>query len=630
MAPPVSAPSGALSSELLFRYLEQTNEQKFKQEKIDHAGPAGNSYMGKMVGWLLFREPWNEHFQETRPQTHREERHQAIETLQKTMQEEGHSKVEDALSSLKKTGHVNTVKILKEDLNIDRWIEVANANTGLERSRILSKAANDYRVGKWPGFWDFNVIPCPRLGSGSWWDRAQHLRNWSWGKSPDILLALTINNYLAMVHSDLDKMDQEGRSLILLAQLPVSDQKSFGEIMEKVRKGEVADLQTARNLVDRAPITSEGKQYLLDRMNKALQVADNVRLLQEINSLPLVQSLATQEDQENFHQFLYAYMQGKMDDQKTQTYLSSMFPPDEASILLSYLHRMTVMQPLAEDKGLETLFREAQLGERQSRLREIFDKENPTVAEIIEFQDLLTESNLSSGNKSLMHVLFYCQEESRIAQAAKKELWDILGSPQKIKNPSTGKDEWDPRSVGNLHNGILITVDRAVGLGIFTAPTWGMAGVGGALSLGIRRFLNKGFNPWWGAAAGAAFGTLFNFSPSGVRYREPGADVMKTPYRPWSDLAVADMPAEGLGLYLDAAGGAKVTEGMTGARHHLHLFEKLGIIIHTPPALVRGFGFGWLGLIAADSLDGVWRPTTPLMPKFGESLDGSSSSTDGL
>src|SRR4030095_11449407 len=68
-------------SEMTLGLLESASRAMEDQEKIRHQGPAGDSYLARAVGSLLFRKPWNRHFQEARPKAQREERDRAVEAL---------------------------------------------------------------------------------------------------------------------------------------------------------------------------------------------------------------------------------------------------------------------------------------------------------------------------------------------------------------------------------------------------------------------------------------------------------------------------------------------------------------------------------------------------------------------
>jgi hypothetical protein len=628
---PDSDPQGPTSNwsraDLIFHFLDQTSQHRFEQEKIDHAGPAGDSYIGQLVGWILFKEPWNKHFQETRPEQHKKERGQAIESLKKTMQEHPElQKVEEALSYCDE----KTKGVLKKDLDIDRWTHVANAKTDLDRFRALDKLSDDYRAGKLPGFWDLNLVPCPRLGSGGWWDRAKHLKNWSWGKSPDLLLALAIDNYLGTEIPNTDRSDQEGRSLILVGQLSEADRKSFGEMMEKAAKGELSDMKAAETLLGKATLTKEGREDLLSRLRLAMKGGENVKLFKEVSALPFLAVLNPEDEKlKIINEVFGAVASGTLKAEAIETQLDLLeFSKEDTKGLQSYLRRVQVITPLSEDKGIDNLFHEAQLSDQEVRAREIFGKTNPTDAEKTEFKSILAKGKLLDENRQVLEFAFDHQEETRISQAAQKEFWDILGSPKKRINPSTGKEEWDPHSVGNLHNSLLVAMERGMGMGIFAAPML----IGSGLGYTISRLLNiKGLTPRWAAMAGGALGALFTLSPSADNLRTAGWEITQIPYRPWSDLAVADMPSEGLGLYVDLAASAIVTQGAIG------MWRSFGATRSVTPSFLRliekGAVYGvanWIGVSMAVQGDDLWRPPTPLIPPFSESFFKESSPSDLL
>src|SRR4030095_8637825 len=123
-------------------------------------------------------------------------------------------------------------------------------------------------------------------------------------------------------------------------------------------------------------------------------------------------------------------------------------------------------------------FQEAQLGDNEKRVREIFAKLSPSDPEKAEFKKLVEGSKLSKENQQILNFAFDHQAENRIADAAHKEFYQILGNPTK----DTMSGQFDPKSVGNLHNSIRTTVDRGVGLGIMATPTLVGGGIGYSLS----------------------------------------------------------------------------------------------------------------------------------------------------
>src|SRR5262249_1854744 len=121
------------------------------------------------------------------------------------------------------------------------------------------------------------------------------------------------------------------------------------------------------------------------------------------------------------------------------------------------------------------------------------------------------------------------------------------------------------------------------------------AGAGGGAALALSLLLKRAspkWAPWWGAAAVGAAGTMFTISPYGENLRNMGWDIMKTPYRDWSDFSAADMPAEGIGIYTDFAVG---TKGMTGVMDGIRIIGALEF----PTRVMSWAGttryLGWVG-----------------------------------
>jgi len=609
-------------AELVLQFLEQTNVGKYQQEIVDHAGSAGDSYVGWAVGHVvgaLFwdkSESWNDHFQKTRPEDHRKERTEAIEALKKAMRENPTLlKVEDALSFLENNGQASQAKVLKDDCDIDQWIRNANIKDDITRYKDLDRIGDEYRAGKVKNFWDFQIIPAPRLGEGGFWNRFTTASAWTWGKSPDLPITLAIDNYLAQNIPNTYLLDNQGKTEVLGGQLSEAEKKAYDELLEKTAKGEKTELKTAEDLLSKAALTPQGQKALLDRYNVALVMGQNKKVYEEASALEFMKALKTEQIEEISKIFGAAAGGVYKTDMLEQKLDTLSLPSKDSSELKTYLSRVKVVLPPDETGGINTLFQEAQLGDNEKRAREILNKVGPTQEEKDEFKKLVEGSKLSTINQTWLMYALEHQAENRIAEAAHKEFFQILGNP--TKDQMTG--EFDPKSVGNLHNSIRTTADRAVGVAVMGSPTLIGGGIGYSLSktpmwfertvklengtmgktklvptplvigtlagavgygtaepenrlrngaigfaagttiaYGLSRFVKgRGASPWWGAAALGLAGSVYTAGTWSGGVGSMGWEIMQTPYRPWSDFSMNDSFAEGLNLYVDFSVGTK-------------------------------------------------------------------------
>jgi hypothetical protein len=650
-------------AELILGFLDKVDDGKFEQEKMDHAGSEG-TFLSDVTYVISFGQwSWNKHFQEERPKSHKAERDDAIEALRTTMRERNLSKVEDAVSYMDANNQHDKVVVLRDYCDIDRWIRIGNTEDEVTRAKALQAAANDYRVGEYK-FWEFPIIPLPRLGDGGFFNRASHISNWTW-KSPELPVTLSIDNFLATKTPNNWDLTHKPGSAYLLQQLSENDRKTFLDAADKAQKGETVDSGAIDTLLSKAALTQAGQDTLKAQLKSAITAGENTKVVNDFKQTSFVQGLM--KDQEKNKEKLskidglFGAVAGgiatadKLGGEISQLYLEE----EDAKTLKEYLGKVKPNMPPQEALGIDALYREAQFGDKEARVRELFAKAIQTPEDKKEFNDLVKGSKLSTDNQLILSVAFDKQPMTiTVADPAEKEFLSILGFP-KI-NPMTGN--YDPKSVGNLHNAFRTTVDRGVGAAMFMGPmiagggvgyslanvgktgAFWKAGLGGvvgggfigyalsdgestgtrvaytAIGAGVgfgvcygaaRLFGAKAINPMYAAIGGSMLGSLIYISPGGQKWASQSWEVMQMPYRDWSDLSMMNAPAEGIGLYMDFYAGSKAMEGVLGGAKMvgaMELGDKLAKLLRVTPGVVKtGTGAvlgSTMGYLTSDKKEG--------------------------
>ncbi|MBL7686205.1 MAG: hypothetical protein JNK65_09275 [Deltaproteobacteria bacterium] len=711
-----------IKSEMIINFLEMTSWGKFEQEKMDHEGSEGIviSTVTKIASGGKWS--WNKHFQEDRPNQHRAERDGAIELLKNTMRSYDFQKVEDAINHMEKNGKGDQVKILREQCDLSRWMTVANIEDRKEQIKAMQQAAKDYRVGDYK-FWEFPILPIPRLGSGGFFDRASHLENWTF-KSPELPITVSIDNYLAATTPNnwhlTHKLDitNNGMEEVLLGQLVQVDPKTkqmsptpelteLSQLLEKASKNELEDIKAAEAILAKTSLTSEGRETLTSLLNFKITLAKNLKIEQEVSKLDFYQALEkTSKEKADMILMAFRAIGSGETYEKLKPQLGGLgLNENDFDTLKSYLEKIKPLPKLKQISIMDTLFREAQFGDKEARVKELFHQNTRSNADNQEFSKLLEQSKLSATNKGHLFQAYENQPYTvEVATPASNEFLEITGKPR-----MTPDQKVDVSYSGSLHSGIRITVDRAVGVAMLAGPTLGGGGIGlavakadpkmallggatvGALggfiasdqhgdakkilgytaggavlsggtllamgkmfpgsmkdpltsalyaagagatagmllsnekktdrnmilggaavglsTYGAARFFKvKQLNPWWGAIGLGVAGTAFTVSPLGTDWRNKSFEVMKTPYRPWSDLAMMNLPGETFALYVDWYVGCKAMEGILGgvkAAGSMNAVEKIAEKLHvTPQKVTVGVGSllgGGLGYLSADS-----------------------------
>ncbi|MFO1518252.1 MAG: hypothetical protein U1F57_01095 [bacterium] len=640
-------------AELALNFLEMTSWGKKEQEKIDHDGPGGKflgifvkagTWIGEQVGITKKSFTYNEYWQNIRPDDHKAERDGAIEALKRTLRDRHLDKIEDAVAYMEKNGDGDRVKVLKDQCDLDRWLKIANIDDDYQRAKEIRSAAVDYRRGDYK-FWEFPIIPMPRLGSGGFLERASKWDNWTI-KSPELPVTLSLDNFLAVnTPNNWNLLNKQGtieesiaRSIIF-TQMSDEDRKAFDAIVAKAPLGTLQDTKEGETLLAKTSLTPKSQEILKNYLTALVSLSKNSAVIKKVMDMDFVKELMKDKEKnkdklQKIDLVFSTVAGGAQKADKVESELDSIgLSSSDADALKKALKEIVPQKDLQEGPGIDTLFREAQLGDKEARARELFNKSTQTDAEKAEFKEMINKSKLSEDNKSLLIVSYDQQPPSlEIAMPAQDEALAIMGFP-KI-DPMTGK--YDPKSVGSLHNSMRTTVDKGVGLAMLLGPTaagagigvtlskvkdprWALgggivvgggvgylvsdhqdskttlknmllgAGIGGGSAWALNR-LTKG-NPFLGGTIMGLAGTAFTISPLGVDWRNKSFEIMATPYRPWSDFSVANTMTEGIGLYMDWYAGCKMMDGVIGGLRFLGSLElgtRLAAALKIPPMAISG------------------------------------------
>ncbi|MBL7684468.1 MAG: hypothetical protein JNK65_00325, partial [Deltaproteobacteria bacterium] len=178
----------------LINLLHQTNWAKYQQETADHTGNGGIVLSTLTRFFSRGSWSWNDYFQKERPVGHFEKRKQAIETLATLFREKNIQKFEDAFALMRMQGQSEALHVLKQECKLDEYVRAFEKNDANEISESLLNIAIQAREGEYK-FWEFPLIPLPRLGEGSLAQRASHLENWTL-KSPELSLSAGLLNHV--------------------------------------------------------------------------------------------------------------------------------------------------------------------------------------------------------------------------------------------------------------------------------------------------------------------------------------------------------------------------------------------------------------------------------------------------
>gem|GEM_PF-6855967 len=620
-------PKGRIN--FILRSLEEVSQQKFEQEKIDHAGSVGDTYVGWMAGhaagWLGLwdkAESWNDHFQKTRPNEHKKARDEAIESLTASLQKNPSLSVVDTLSWMAVNGYADKVKILKDPAygcDIGRWISVASIQEPKSRYEALAHLADEYRLGARKDFFDFQ-LPSPRLGKGGFWNRTMDPKAWAWRSSPELTSALSICNAVGAIVPSPQELDKLA-DFILLAQLSEEDQQAFLKFFEKGTRGEKVDSHGVGAILERSPLTEEGKKRLRELGQTAEQMFENNRLLEKVIRSPSAAQLH-EEQIKDITVLVQKSLAGELsveEEEKTLEILS--LSSDDRETLRSYLRNLRRL--IYSGAGsVDAVFHEAGLTnpKDEQQARWIFEQDRPTDSEKDEFKKILSQSKLSEENRIRLETIL---DFKGLARRAQETFYDILGHPLRYSSddPEHSSDQFSPRSTGSLHNEIQNMGTRSVGLGIFSLPTVMGSGIG--YLLGRRIGLRSGYGALVAPILGAL---LLNGTKWGQETRSVGWDVVHLPSRPWSDLAMMDFPQEVMGLYRSLAAGSTGVQSLLEVRRMIGPALTIEAMVGTSTLAGRmnrallPFSKAFTFFFITSNADDELRPPTPLIPPFSQKV----------
>ena len=625
------------------RMMQAESASKFDQEaNLDHPDKHKDHLFLNAITYVFSggKTTAGEYFHETRPTEHRETRNNAIDTLVQIVRENHFTKIEEAITYMTTHSKNAELQVLNAECHLGTWVEKSNIVNNVDRNREVAKLSEEFRVGEYK-FWEFPIFPSPRLGSGGWWNRASHAKNWTL-KSPEIIEALALDEYIAYETPNNFMFKHAPDITLLVAQLPEEQQKAFGEIIQSIEKGEAVDSAELTRVTTAPNLSKEGQAELLTQVKLEMVKAQNIKLLQdptfkqELDKIPADKKAEASQlldtvislfmdpknplDPEKLRKVIEA--QNSRASKAVAKYIADVDVSKEKQVVNAVQERKLpesfktalfgLMDKMKKVEGeskltpaLDTLLREAQLA-NPTRARELFELENPTEAEKVEFQGMVFASKLSRKNQLALMSVFFIQPNNIIAERAEKHFMAIMGDVE--PDPTLP----DPKNVpvdqrfnraytGNLHSDIRTTLNQSIGLAAYAAPTLIGGSAGHALSRsilnysripieeinGLRRWVIPGRqlhrlgilggsfgkpglagrffgNPWVGTAIGSALGAAFTISPYGDSLRDFAHNGIRYPYFHWSDMAVMDMPNEGVSLYLDANASFQGVDAVLG------------------------------------------------------------------
>ncbi len=508
----------------MLRMMEAESLSKYQQEKMDHSGSgrlfiSAVSYVVTLGNWS-----WQDYFKNKRPQAHKDMRDSAIGEFKKAIRENNFKTLDEAtgwFASNKADAH----QVLINDCHYNKWMGLAKMTQNIDRNRELLKLAEEFRVGDFK-LWESDLFPSPRLGKGGWWDRAFESKNWVWGKSPEIVMALSLNNYITVATPNNFAVLNHPDFSLLAAQIPQDKRAAFTSVLEKISQGEEVqntEIQAALNVPELSP---EGQAELMTQIRTEIVKTQNQKAIQN-NKFQAEYNKLSPEQKQKAEQLVGTVMQlfvdpmNPMDPARVKMAVESLdstlsqiagvdiskekqlvmgiagkeFPESFKKVLIESLGQMKRVEGSQKPAtALEALFREAQF-QNPVRARELFNLPRPTEEQQAEFIEMLKASSLSNENKQTFLAILITQPNSLIAEKAEENGLAIIGS---VKNPKTGEysmpidpltHEYNTSFSGNVHSAQHTTLARSLfGVGAYAAPTLVGGSAGHALFTSIRNY----------------------------------------------------------------------------------------------------------------------------------------------
>ncbi|GEM_PF-6859827 len=571
-------------TDFVIRMLEQLSASQYEQQKLDHAGTEGSFLSGLSYVITGGHWSWNKHFQEEKPQLEKEGRDAAISTLKEVLKKNKFEKIEEAIGYMAANGKFAEVTLLKGECELDQWVEISKETKDVDRNQKIREMATYFREGRYK-FWEFPILPLPRLGKGGFFERASSLSNWTF-KSPELIETLALDNYLAGKTPNLFDLKNNPGIEDLAAQLNEADRKTLQDLFNKLQKGQDVEVEKIPGFLVSTSLTPEGQEEILVQTRASLTILENTRLLQnsdlqaQFKALPDAQAKEAESILKGVAG-LNIPKEAALQHFKESNYPSKFY--DEAEKVFKKMGTQTMKAPASR---LEVLFREARFP-NEARVREIFNLAQPSALDKAEFSAAVKASKLSASNQANLLAAFLIQPNNQIAEAAQDEFFAILGYP--TKDPASG--EWDRTKTGSLHTAIKSTAAKGIfGVGLYTAPTAVGGGFGWALGkLPIIARVLGTRSPVIGATVFGAIGAAWTLSPYGEGLRDYAHQGLSFPYFKWSDFAVMDAGREAAGLYIDFNVGLQGMEAVVGGFKALGALE-LGTRFANAVRLPAGWG----------------------------------------
>lgn len=555
----------------VIRMMQAESSSKFEQEAhIDHPHKYKDRLFVNLLTYIFSggKTTYGEHFHETRPAENRKRRDDAVQALIQTVQKNQFKNIDEAIKHMKENGQLAAIEILNAECHLQQWTDISKNLNIVDRNNEILRLSETLREGEYK-FWEFPLLPSPRLGSGGWWERAQHAKNWTW-KSPEIVHALALDEYIAYESPNNIALKNTPDISLLIKQLPEERQRAFNDLLQKVAQGHEVPATEWQKVLDTPSLSKEGQGELLATIRIELVKAHNLKLLQdpslkaEINKLPKEKQAEAMQilehavglffdpkhpmDPEKFKKVVeslgsnvseavrkyVADVDVSLEKQVVMGIEQQKLPDSLKHVLYKLMGQMKKLEGEAKlSPALAALFREAQFA-NPTRAQELFKLAKPSDAEKVEFQGLVQSSKLSRENQLLLMSAFYIQPNSSVAERAEKHFMAMLGD---ITTDPTLPDphgvpleqRYNPAYTGNLHSNIRSTLNQSIGLFAYGAPTLVGGSAGHALSRSIFNYSRMPIEEITGIRRWVVPGRWFNrIGNSGAFGRVAGNPVVGT------------------------------------------------------------------------------------------------------
>lgn len=509
------------------RMMEAESSSKYTQEReLDHPHEHRGFMVINGLTWLFSggETTYGNYFHNERPAENKKVRDDAILALKNTLRSGHFGSIAEATAYMANQGQSAEIEILNEKCSLATWVRLAEIQDNVERNRATLQVAEDFRRGTWGSFWDWQIVPSPSLGKGGWFARASDFENWSWIKSPQTIMALSLNNYIATETPNNWGVKHQADFDILTSQLPEEQGKAFATLIQKISAGEAVDMKDVEQSIQSDTLSAAGQTELLAQVNIELVRIQNQKLIEDPEFQAAYQTLNDEQKAEADH--LIGNSAKQIPGAITQLFTDPLSPLDPAKVKLAIesldssfskvvdidiSHEKQLVLGLQEKNfpknfnqalinavgqmkrveggskpavAVEALFREAKFPD-DVYARKLFNLLKPSLEQSAEFNELVKGSALSDANKAKLLGIMLLQPNTFVAEAAEDNFMAILGDP--FPDPITGK--YSAAYTGNLHSALRSTFHRTIfGVGALAAPTLVSGSIGQAFFRSVQNY----------------------------------------------------------------------------------------------------------------------------------------------